>query len=89
MQHLSLSQVPIGSFVYSMNETKKLRVHQRVSPDYWAFLRLDGTNDAVNLPEVLSCFGVTPGELVEYEPHTYRGNAMLLPYGAPWRRSLR
>jgi hypothetical protein len=49
----NLNDIPEGSFVYTVNESGEIALCQRVGPDHWILLALDGKQDATNMARAL------------------------------------
>lgn len=56
-----LDGIPEGSFVYTVNMSGEIALCQRVGPDHWILMTLDGSQDASNMALALHRMTTTHG----------------------------
>lgn len=60
-----LNDIPPGDFVYFVEMSGQISFYQKVGPDHWILLEMDGTKDVVNIPRAVMLAGMQrPGDPV-------------------------
>jgi hypothetical protein len=61
----NLDDITPGDFVYFVEMSGRISFYQKVGPDHWILLDMDGTKDVVNIPRAVTLAGMHhPGDTV-------------------------